>query len=98
MKKVSLQSKNGKIKVAPVGFSWTIILFGVFVPLLRQDYAMALGFFCLNTTATYFGGIPLMIIGSVIEAIFYNKYYISELLKKGFNPVSNVDEKIIESL
>ena len=33
-----MEDKNNRVRKAPVGFSWTVLFFGPFVPLLRGDW------------------------------------------------------------
>lgn len=73
--KISL-TNNVEVKQAPVGFSWTVFLFGFFVPLFRQDWLWGLGLFI---AACFIG--PL---SGIVAAFFYNKVYIKSLLTKGY--------------
>ena len=46
---VTMQSPNlTKVKVAPIGFSWTVLFFYFFVPLFRRDWLMALVMFIFS--------------------------------------------------
>lgn len=75
---------NGRqSKVAPAGFSWTFLLFGAFVPLFRGDFLNALGFFVLSIVANLIlpGAAFFVALGG---AFIYNKYYINQLLDKGY--------------
>jgi len=65
----------GTIRKAPVGFSWTLLLWGGFVPLLRKDWKgllIVLGLFVITSG-----------ISGLFVPFFYNKLYIKSLLKKG---------------
>jgi len=73
--KIRLEN-NGLVKIAPIGFSWTVFFFNGFPPLIRGHIVMGaimmvLGFFT--------GGIS-----GIIFAFFYNKMYVNYLLEKGY--------------
>lgn len=68
---------NGvEIKKAPVGFSWTVLFFGGFPCLFRQDWLWGI-LLILGSTFTYG-------IAAFVCAFFYNKVYIKNLLNKGY--------------
>jgi len=73
---ITFKSKEGVIKDAPVGFSWTTFFFGFFPALIRGDWMWALIMFV--ATWITFG------ISGIIFAFIYNRLYIQGLLKKGF--------------
>jgi hypothetical protein len=63
-------------KTAPVGFSWTTCLFGFWPALFRGDWKMALIIF-VCTLFTYG-------LAGIVFAFFYNKMYITGLVRKKF--------------
>jgi hypothetical protein len=68
---------TGEIKQAPVGFSWTTLFFGLFVPLIRADWLMAV--IMLGVAMITFG------LSNIVFAFVYNKLYIKNLIyKQGF--------------
>lgn len=73
---------TGEYKQVKKGFSWTMLFFGVFVPLLRGDWKWFLITFALallTSGASWF-----------VFPFFYNHLYIDDLLKKGYSyPTSN---------
>lgn len=73
--KINLE-KDGVIKVAPIGFSWTVFFFSGFPPLIRGHVIMGVIIFILAFIT--------FSISSMIFAFFYNKMYLSYLLDKGF--------------
>ncbi|MDR1693876.1 MAG: hypothetical protein LBR70_01595 [Lactobacillaceae bacterium] len=80
MAKTILKLKNistGDIKTAPLGFSWTVLLFGFFVPLYRRDWDMALLMILLYILS--FGLV------SIVFAFFYNKMYARSLFERGYD-------------
>ena len=82
--------KNHIVKEAPVGFSWTTLIFGALVPLFRSDW----GWFFIMLVAN----IITFSITSIIFAFIYNKIYIQNMMKKGFKVKSYVgNKKLIES-
>ena len=82
--------KNHIIKEAPVGFSWTTLIFGAFVPLFRADW----GWFFIMLVVN----IITFSIASIIFAFIYNRIYIQNMMKKGFKVKSYIgDKKLIEN-
>jgi hypothetical protein len=79
--KITLEHpQSGIIKTAPVGFSWTVFVFGPIVALIRGD--MLGGFGMVLLIGLTYG------ISYLVCPFFYNKFYIKRLLKKGFKVVS----------
>ncbi|WP_068669430.1 hypothetical protein [Thermosulfurimonas dismutans] len=80
-----------EIKEAPIGFSWTMLFFEVFVPLFRGDWKWAIISFLL---AIITGGLSWFVFPFI-----YNKLYIKELIKKRFKAVdiSGTNFKIAEA-
>ncbi len=79
MAKVELILKNPgteKLRTAPLGFSWTMLLFGFFVPFIRRDWKG--GFVILVFDIITLG------IASVFFAFFYNRWYARRLLHNGY--------------
>ncbi|MXN74857.1 hypothetical protein GR157_08885 [Burkholderia sp. 4701] len=74
----------GTVKNAPVGFSWTTLIFGFFPALLRGDFKWA----AINFAVT--SGVALVtagfgtIIPWIVFAVIYNKLYVRELATKGY--------------
>ncbi len=68
--------QTGQIRECPEGFSWTMLFFGFFVPMMRQDYGWAwvCFFMSLLTLGLY----------SIITAFFYNGSYIKRLELDGY--------------
>ena len=87
--KIKLKSKNGSIKEAPVGFSWTVFFASWLVPLSRGDWKWAIIIF-----------IPIFFtfgLSSILFAFIYNRTYIEGLLKQGYKIKSySGDRKLIE--
>lgn len=76
MSKVTLINEQGVTKEVKKGFSWTMLFFGAFVPLVRGDIK-----WCLITLigAILTGGLLWFIF-----PFFYNKLYIQDLQNKGY--------------
>lgn len=72
--------QSGRIKEAPIGFSWTTLLFGFFPALLRGHWAMAVVMFLLSFIT--FG------ISGIVFAFIYNKMYVKYLIGEGFKAKS----------
>lgn len=67
---------NGDYKNAPVGFSWTSLFFGGFVPLFRKHYSGAIWWLFLMFLT---GGLSLL-----VQMFIYNKSYLKYLIAKGY--------------
>lgn len=68
---------NGvEIKKAPVGYSWTVFLFGGWPCLFRQDWIWGV----ILILAEYF----TWGIAGIVFGFFYNKMYIKNLIDKGY--------------
>ena len=83
-------STSGKIKIAPVGFSWTMFFFGFFPALLRGDLKWTL---IMILTVPFTAGINM-----IIFMFIYNKIYIKDLISQGFKAksISNGEMAFVE--
>lgn len=71
-----LENENGVRKEVKDGFSWTMLFFGVFVPLVRGDWKwLIISFFTAFVTAG---------ISWLVFPFFYNKLYRQDLLNSGY--------------
>ena len=82
---IKLKSKQGVIKEAPVGFSWTTLFFGAFVALFRGDWMWALMMFVAQFIT--FG------LASILFGFIYNRFYIEGLFKQGYAVISYWGDK-----
>ena len=74
--KRTMKNEIGQVKIVKEGFSWTMLFFGIFVPLYRGDWKWFLIILIANIF-TYGWS-------SVVFAFIYNKIYINDLLEKGY--------------
>lgn len=75
----NLRNKNGVTKQVKKGFSWTMLFFGIFVPLVRGDWK----YFLITLIAAIFSwGISWLVF-----PFFYNKLYLNDLLNNGYEIV-----------
>lgn len=72
--------QSGRIKEAPVGFSWTTLFFGFFPALLRGHWVMAIVMFILAVLT--FG------LSGLVFPFIYNKMYVKHLIGEGFKAKS----------
>ena len=80
------QSRKGKlefthpdrevVRIAPIGFSWTTLIFGGFPALFRGHFLAAVAIFI--TTIVTSG------LAALVFPFFYNKWYVKSLVKKGY--------------
>lgn len=80
---------TGHIKEAPVGFSWTVLLFNFFPPLFRGDWKWAV---ILFLCAIFTWGL-----NALVFMFIYNKLYIKDLISAGFK-VKSVETGNIEAM
>ena len=85
--KVILRNDVGMVKECKVGFSWTTMFFGLFVPLIRGDIKNAL----------IMGVLSLLTFGLrwLIFPFTYDKMYIKGLLMQGFKGSTEQDNNIL---
>lgn len=87
-----LKNSVGILKDVKVGFSWTNLFFGVFVPLFRADWKWFGIQFIVNILCVCVIGFPLT---SLIFPFVYNKCYIQDLLNKGYFPANEEAERTL---
>lgn len=68
--------RTGALKQAPVGFSWTTLVFGFFPALIRGHWTGALVQFLVGFLT--FG------LSQLVFAFLYNRMYVRHLLGEGF--------------
>lgn len=76
--KVFMRNSYGAMKQVKVGYSWTVLFFGFFVPLIRGDWKWAI---LMLIVAVCSAGIA-----QVILSFTYNKIYIKDLIEHGWLP------------
>lgn len=77
MARTTVYLTNGtEIKKAPVGFSWTVLFFGGWPCMFRQDWLW--GILLILACIFTYG------IAGIVCSFFYNKVYIKNLLEKGY--------------
>lgn len=83
----TLKNASGVTKTVKVGFSWTALFFGVFVPIVRGDMKWA-AIYGLGSVilAAMTGGLSTFVT-NILFAAFYNQLYLDELLDKGYEIV-----------
>lgn len=91
---MKIELRNGAdVKHCKTGFSVTTFFFGFFVPLFRLDIKHFFIFLILNLfgfiTAFFTFGLSALIINLII-CMKYNKWYIQDLLKKGYQPTDDL--------
>jgi len=92
---ITFKTDNTKeVKSAPVGFSWTVLFYGLFAMLWRSDWKWASIFFVIGFlvwgSVRQFTPTPEASVFwvNVIFGFIYNKLYIKDLISKGYRAVS----------
>lgn len=98
---VHLTNHSGHTIRTKVGFSWTVLFFGFFVPLFRKDWKWFLIMFAIDVIFSYLvGGLGDFgdALGYVINiwlAFFYNEIYIKSLLQNGYVALNRTDKRVL---
>lgn len=80
--------KKGNLrKKSLIGFSWTTLFFGFFVPLFRGDWLWLLIMLTL--------GIITSGISNIVLAFLYNDFYTTKLLENGWEPADEISKNIL---
>lgn len=95
MKATIVRMYDRRYVTVKLGFSWTTMFFGGFVPLFRGDILWALIMFLFGVSGllTPFGSGTMII--HIIFGLLYNRIYLNGRLKNGFQPASHVDAELI---
>ena len=83
---MNIRVKNDidKCKEVKLGFSWTMLFFGVFVPLFRGDWKGFLSILGVEFVLTVTGAIFIMPLVMLGLSFLYNKIYAKDLYDKGY--------------
>lgn len=78
-----------------LGFSWTTLFFGGFVPLFRGDilWTIIMFLFGVSGLITPFGSGTFIV--HLIFGWLYNRIYLNSRLKNGFAPATELDAQLI---
>ncbi|MBP9492738.1 MAG: HrgC protein [Sulfurospirillum sp.] len=88
--KVVLQHPSlKKTKVVPFLYSWTGLIFGAFVPLLRNDIKWFFIYFIVFILTSG--------LGNIVLSFFYNKSSLTALIEKGYVPVDDNSKQLLVS-
>ena len=84
---VNLKTQNNVTRQGVVGFSWTTLFFGFFVPLLRGDWKWFIIMLIANLFTAW--------IASIIFCFIYNKIYTRNLLESGYSPADAYSQQLL---
>lgn len=87
--KVFIKNSVGYSKQVKIGFSWTMLFFGFFVPLFRGDIKWTIISLVLSILTS---GISWLIL-----PFFYNKIYLKGMFEKGWMPGDDMSKNIMKS-
>ncbi|MCF1784218.1 DUF2628 domain-containing protein [Lactobacillus mulieris] len=76
---------TNQFKQCKVGFSWTMFFFGFWVPLFRGDWKWLIIMLLLDIIGIFTLGL-VTAIANIAMAFLYNKFYVEDLTKQGFEP------------
>src|SRR5690554_5672643 len=85
--RITLSHSSGIAKRVKIGFSWTFLFFGLWVPLFRGDFR---NFFRI-------WGLAIITLGiyAIISCWTYNRAYVIGLLEKGYSPSDEMAKTIL---
>ncbi len=81
--------KDNIIKKGLVGFSWTTLLFGFFVPIFRGDVKWFIVMLIVALCS--------LALSNIIFAFIYNKLYTTRLLESGYEPTDEYSRGVLRS-
>ncbi|VEJ09190.1 HrgC protein [Actinobacillus delphinicola] len=83
-----LKNESGMIKNGIVGFSWTTLFFGFFVPLIRGDVKWLIIMLICDIIT---GGLA-----NIVFCFIYNKLYTENLISQGFVPADDHSKMMLQ--
>lgn len=84
---IRMKNQIGMVKECKVGFSWTTLFFGLFVPLLRGDLK--------NCAIMGIVGLLTCGLSWLVFPFTYNKMYVKGLLMQGFTGATEIDKDVL---
>jgi hypothetical protein len=78
---------TGRFRQGRIGFSWTVLFFGFFVPLFRKDWKGAFHLFLASSLT--------LGLSNLIFAFYYNKKHLRSLLKSGYMPADEHSKMLL---
>lgn len=88
---VGVINKSGDRKNVKLGFSWTFLLFGWWVPVFRLDLKWAVIFFVSTLIAVSID--PAFSTGvSAVGGFIYNRLYAKDLVDGGYHGATEIED------
>lgn len=85
--KAKLKHEGGVIKEIKVGYSWTTLFFGFWVPVIRGQWS--------DFAIMFFSALPTLGILPFVWTFKINKRYCQQLLEQGYKPATEEDARIL---
>lgn len=89
---IRVKNSYGKHREVKLGFSWTALLFGVFVPLFRGDWKW---FLIILLAEIVLGAISMGVVTVILMLafpFFYNKLYAKDLYEDGYRGLTKDED------
>lgn len=84
--------ETGRVKEVKVGFSWTVLFWGIIPMLCRGDWTSALASYLTALMMLFVLpieiGYPLVLVFYLVIAAYYNNYYANKLIQKGYKQLN----------
>lgn len=87
--RIYIRNSVGMTKQVKLGFSWTMLFFGIFVPLFRGDLKWTILSLILTVITC---GLAWLILPFI-----YNKLYIKSLLENGWYPADEMSRNALNA-
>ena len=85
--RINIRNQTGMVKQVKLGFSWTMLFFGIFVPLFRGDLKWTILSLILVVITSGFAWLIL--------PFFYNRLYVKSLLESGWYPADEMSKNAL---
>lgn len=89
------KNKYGQLRKTEVGFSFSVLIFGAFVPMVRKDVLGTIAMMMSAIGSLLILNLWIYALSFVFYAFVYNKNHIIRLLKQGYYPVEECHAKLI---
>jgi len=93
---IRLVSPYGTISTEPLGFSLWSLLFPFIYPLIKGEWIFGLLMLLLTGGSEYSRFYYIVVIIRILAAFIFNRYHISNLLRKGYMPATAEDEAVLK--
>lgn len=103
----TVKNENGDVRIAKVGFSWTVLWFNLIVPIFRGDWynllcmvgiemGVLFGIYSLPTNSMVSYAMSVASVAfNLVWAGLYNLMYFRHLFNRGFKPATDRSKELL---